>query len=237
MSKTIDFKNRYLKNLNTISLKEQAILEKSKVVVLGLGGIGGGVCEMLARVGVGNLTLVDGDVFEDSNLNRQLLCQEDLIGENKALAAQKRVSAINSKIKTNCISKYLDKSNIYEAIKNHDVIVDCLDSIDDRFMLEKAAKKALLPIVSGAIAGITAQTTTIFPNDKGYKAIYGNYDDQKKSKGVELETGNISYCALFSACLQSSECVKILLNKGNLLRNKLLIAQLLTNSFEIIDLI
>ncbi len=83
------FKERYDRNYNTFSPKEQKTLGFSKVIVVGLGGLGGGVCEMLARVGVGHLTLIDGDSFEASNLNRQLLSEESLIGVSKAQAAKK----------------------------------------------------------------------------------------------------------------------------------------------------
>ena len=227
---------RYDRNFNTLSHEEQKILGTSKAVVIGLGGLGGSVCEMLARIGIGHLTLIDGDVFEASNLNRQLLCQEDLIGFPKAQAAKNRVNAINSEVKVRYFIEYVDEVNLYEHIKDADVVMDCLDSIDTRFILQKAAQKASIPIVSGAIAGVAGQVTTIFPHDKGYELIYGQ-KGRKQSKGVETKTGNIAYCALFVAALQSSECLKVLLDRGDILRNKLLIAELWTNTFDIMDLV
>ncbi|MBU1695979.1 MAG: ThiF family adenylyltransferase, partial [Proteobacteria bacterium] len=95
---TLKIEERYDRNFNTLSLEEQKTLGTSKVVVIGLGGLGGSVCEMLARVGIGHLTLIDGDVFEASNLNRQLLSEEHLIGFPKAQAAKNRVNAINSEV-------------------------------------------------------------------------------------------------------------------------------------------
>ena len=231
-----NLKARYDRNFNTLSLEEQQKLGRSKVVVIGLGGLGGSVCEMLARIGVGHLTLIDGDVFEASNLNRQLLCQENLIGFPKAQAAKNRVNAINSEVKVRVFIEYVDESNLYDRIKDADVVMDCLDSIDTRFKLQKAAQKASIPIVSGAIAGVAGQVTTIFPQDKGYELIYGK-KGRKQSKGVETKTGNMAYCALFVAALQSSECLKLLLDRGDLLRNKLLIAELWTNTFDIMDLV
>ncbi|MCK5348115.1 MAG: HesA/MoeB/ThiF family protein [Desulfobacula sp.] len=233
---TSKFEGRYDRNFNTLSLEEQKILGASEVAVIGLGGLGGGVCEMLARVGVGHLTLIDGDFFESSNLNRQLLSEEHLIGIPKAQAAKNRVNAINSEVIVKHLVEYVDESNLYERIKNADVVMDCLDAIDTRFMLQKTAQKASIPIVFGAIAGVTGQVTTIFPGDKGYELIYGQ-KSRKQSKGVETKTGNIAYCALFVAALQSSECLKILLDRGDILRNKLLIAELWTNSFDIMDLV
>jgi molybdopterin/thiamine biosynthesis adenylyltransferase len=233
---TSKFEERYDRNFNTLSLEEQKTLGASKVVVIGLGGLGGSVCEMMARVGVGHLTLVDGDSFEASNLNRQLLSEEHLIGFPKAQAAKDRVAAINSEVLVTHLVEYLDDSNLYEWIKNADVIMDCLDAIDTRFMLQKAARKASIPIVSGAIAGVAGQVTTIFPGDKGYELIYGK-KAEKQSKGIETKTGNIAYCALFVAALQSSECLKVLLDRGDILRNRLLIAELWTNTFDIMDLV
>ncbi|SDT94044.1 HesA/MoeB/ThiF family protein [Desulfobacula phenolica] len=227
---------RYDRNFNTLTREEQTKLGNSKVVVIGLGGLGGGVCEMLARVGVGHLTLIDGDSFEASNLNRQLLSEEHLIGIPKAEAAKARVNSVNSEVIVTHRVEYVDESNLYETIKESDVVMDCLDSIDTRFKLQDAAKKASVPIVSGAIAGVTGQMTTIFPEDMGYELIYGK-KSREQSKGVELRTGNMAYCALFVAALQSSECVKILLDRGDLLRNKLLIAELWTNTFEVMELV
>ena len=231
-----NLKARYDRNFNTLSLEEQKKLGTSNVIVIGLGGLGGSVCEMLARVGIGHLTLIDGDVFEASNLNRQLLSEERLIGFPKAQAAKNRVNAINSEVKVRYFIEFVDESNMYERIKDADVVMDCLDSIDTRFKLQKAAQKASIPIVSGAIAGVAGQVTTIFPDDKGYELIYGK-KGRKQSKGVETRTGNIAYCAFFVAALQSSECLKVLLDRGDILRNKLLIAELWTNTFDIMDLV
>ncbi len=232
----LKFKERYDRNFNTLSFKEQKQLKALKVIVIGLGGLGGSVCEILARVGIGHLTLIDGDSFEPSNLNRQLLSQENLMGVSKAKAAKKRVNAINCEVHVDCFIEYLDESNMYGRIKNGDLIVDCLDTIDARFILQNAANKASIPIVSGAIAGMTGQVTSIYPGDMGYKLIYGE-EVQKQSKGVETITGNLGCCALFVAALQSAEVLKILLNRKDVLRNKLLISELWTNTFEIVELI
>ncbi|OGR14811.1 MAG: hypothetical protein A2097_13810, partial [Desulfobacula sp. GWF2_41_7] len=196
----LNFKERYDRNFNTFSHENQQKLEASTVVVIGLGGLGGSVCEMLARVGIGKLILVDGDVFEVSNLNRQILSEERLIGVPKAEAARDRVRAVNSGVEVIHRIEFLDEKNLYEHIKGSDVVMDCLDSIDIRFKLQDAAKKASVPIVSGAIAGVTGQVTTIFPEDKGYPLIYGE-KSRKQMKGVETKTGNIAYCALFTAAL------------------------------------
>jgi molybdopterin/thiamine biosynthesis adenylyltransferase len=227
---------RYSRNFDTLTRPQQAQLASSRVAVLGLGGLGGGVSEMLARTGVGHLTLIDGDVFEPSNLNRQLFCTEEVLGISKALAAEKRIRAVNSQVKITAVHQYADDDTFYDLIKDCDLVVDCLDSIPARFMLEHAAKKAQIPLVAGAIAGVTGQVTVIFPQDKGYELIYGK-KEHLPAKGIESRTGNISYCALMISALQASECIKVLLDRGDILRNKLLIMELWSNSFEVMDMI
>jgi len=227
---------RYARNFETLTRTEQARLASARVSVLGLGGLGGGVCEMLARTGVGHLTLIDGDVFEASNLNRQLLCTEALVGTSKAEAARQRICAVNSLVQVAPVAAYADKTNLFDMITGSDLVVDCLDSIPDRFMLQDAAQKAQIPLVAGAIAGVSGQVTVFFPEDKGYELIYGKRD-QLPARGIESRTGNISYCALMVAAVQASECIKVLLNRGDILRNKLLIMELWSNAFEIMDLV
>lgn len=226
---------RYSRNFNTLTNEDQSVLGNSRVCIAGLGGLGGAVAEMLARVGVGYLYLVDGDIFTISNLNRQILCTEELIGSAKADVALKRVKDINSTIQVRSFKRFLTSKNCGEILDMVDVVVDCLDSIDDRFMIEAAARKSSIPLVSGAIAGLSGQVTTIFPQDKGFELIYGkNYE--KNLKGIETRVGNLSFCAMFVAAIEVSEVVKVLLNRGDTLRNRLFLADLLTNTFEIMEL-
>ena len=229
-------KGRYDRNFETLTQDEQKKLNDSRVVIIGLGGLGGGVVEMLARTGVGRLTLVDGDVFDETNLNRQILSQEHLIGTPKAEVASQRVRHINSEVVVDHHIAFADKNTLPDLLDGADVVMDCLDSIDSRFTLQEAAQKEGVPIVSGAIAGVTGQVTTIFPKDLGYSLIYGKKSRSQKT-GVELKTGNISYCASLVSALQSSECIKVILKRGDILQNKLLIFQLWSNTFEIVNLI
>ena len=229
------FSDRYNRNFKSLTQKDQEKLGRSKVCIIGLGGLGGGVMEMLARIGIGNLKGIDNDTFDSTNLNRQLFSQENLLDTSKARAAEERIKSINSQIKISCSEILLTEQNAYELIKDSDIVIDCLDSISTRFLLQRAAKKACIPLVSGAIAGRSGQVSVIFPQDKGFELIYGK-KSRDNDKGVENELGNLSFCAFFISSIQTSECIKVLLKKGDILRNKLLIVDLLTNSFEIIKL-
>ena len=207
------------------------------VCVIGLGGLGGAVTEMLARIGVGHLTLVDGDRFDVSNLNRQMLSTEADIGLSKSDVAEKRVKSINSDVEITVHNIFLDSETAEGILKGSDVVVDCLDSIDDRFVLQDAAQGADIPLVSGAIAGTSGQVTTIFPEDKGFELIYGERGQLPHGKGVENGLGNLSFCAMFIASVQASETVKALLHRGDLLRNRLFIVDLMSNAFDVMSLI
>ncbi len=227
--------DRYCRNYNSLTREEQTLLAGSRVSIIGLGGLGGGVVEMLARIGVGSLFLIDGDRFDTTNLNRQILSTEALVGHPKAEAAKARVMAVNSGVRVTSCNGFLDDSNVDAIVDDADLVIDCLDSVDTRFLLEDACKRAGVPLISGAIAGTLGQIITIFPEDPGLALVYGERS-AKRAAGAENEMGNLSYCALFVAALQASEAVKVLLNRGELLRNRLLIADLMALSFDIVEL-
>ena len=135
---------RYARNMGTFSIQDQAVLEGSRVCIVGLGGLGGAVTEILARLGIGALTLVDGDVFEESNLNRQLLCTMENLGTSKA-GRPKPGRQINPLVRARIHDVFLDAGNAARLIEGADAAVDCLDSLKTRFVLEKAAKAAGIP--------------------------------------------------------------------------------------------
>ncbi len=232
----MEMKKRYARNFQSISLAEQEHLAGARVCIVGLGGLGGGVVEMLARIGVGTLDLVDGDCFDESNLNRQLLSTERGIGMPKSLAARERVEAINKTVQVNAFNAFLKRDNAAQIMGNAHVVVDCLDSIRDRFLLQDLARIQGIPLVSGAIAGTSGQVTVIYPEDSGFKLIYGNAQEAGEA-GIEQQLGNLAHCALLVASLQCSEVLKVLLGRGEMLRNRLLICDLMTNTFEVMQLV
>ena len=232
----MEIRNRYTRNFQSISPTEQELLANARVCVAGLGGLGGGVVEMLARIGVGTLDLADGDCFDESNLNRQLLSTEKGVGTPKSQAARERVGAINSTVKVNAFNAFLGRENAAKIMGNAHVVVDCLDSIPDRFLLQELTRIRGIPLVSGAIAGTSGQVTVIYPGDPGFKLIYGRPQEAEK-RGLEQQLGNLAHCALLVASLQCSEVIKVLLGRGEILRNQLLICDLMTNTYEVMQLI
>ena len=225
-------KERYIRNIEAISEEENAALFDKKVCVIGCGGLGGYIIEILARIGVGNLIVVDGDVFEESNLNRQLLSKTDLLGKSKAESAYRRVLEINPEVKVKYIYDFLDESNYSEIINNSDVAVDALDNIKTKKFLQRACEELGIPLVHGAIGGWYGQVTTIFPGDRTLDIIYKGEEE----KGQKKILGNLPFTASYTASLQSAEVIKLLIKRGDLLRKKILFMDLLNNESEIINL-
>jgi molybdopterin/thiamine biosynthesis adenylyltransferase len=227
---------RYRRNFNTINFAEQITLLSSKVAVVGCGGLGGNIIELLARLGVGNIITVDGDIFKESNLNRQILCTEKNIIKEKAISAASRIKYINSSIDTQYYSQFIDTQNINNIIQDRDVVIDALDNIPSRFILEKACKKLKIPFIHGAINGLQGQVTTIFLEDKGLTAIYGP-EDRYHEKPVANQVSVLSVTPSLIASLQVTEVLKILLKRGKPLRNRLLLINLEENDFSIVDIL
>jgi molybdopterin/thiamine biosynthesis adenylyltransferase len=223
--------DRYQKNREMLSTQECDMLHEKRVCVVGCGGLGGYVIEMLGRLGIGYLTVVDGDDFDMSNLNRQLLSQEDNLSQSKAFEAKQRMAAVNSEVEVNPIEAFLTEENALEILSAHDVIVDATDGIATRFCLQEMAKKLEIPLVYGAIGGWYAQVCTILPGDDTLNRIYKSHI----GKGIEQRLGNPSFTPALAASTQVSEVLKLLLGRGDLLRHRLLIMDLYWNDFEVIE--
>ena len=226
---------RYQRNLGVISPSEQTKLLQSKVVIIGAGGLGGTVLELLTRMGIGELIIADKDLIVDSNLNRQILSNETTLGQNKAEVAVRRVKEINSSIEITGHSVFIDSDNVKKIIKGAEVVVDALDNLPTRFILQKACRDLNIPLVHGAIAGFNGQLTTIFPQDKGLELIYGS-DRDLPEHGSEVTLGAPTVTPALIASLEAQEVIKILLKRGKLFRNKLLYLDIEEGTVEILNL-
>jgi molybdopterin/thiamine biosynthesis adenylyltransferase len=224
----------YVRNQKSLSNAEQVKLLQTHVAIIGLGGLGGTVTEILARVGIGALTLVDGDVFEDSNLNRQLLSSTDQLGKPKAAVAAARVAALNPAVDTREMTEFLTLENAPAILADTAIAVDCLDSIASRFLLEQGCRDRGIPLVTAAIGGTSGQAMVIYPGDIGLSQIYGN-PDTAADKGVEKTLGTLPFAAITLACIESAEVVRIAIGRGPALRNRLLITDLFEHSSDLVD--
>ena len=227
---------RYVRNMKTFSPQDQVALLKAQVSVVGLGGLGGTVVEILSRLGIGTLNVIDGDTFEESNLNRQFLSTPRMMAKSKADAAERRIKEINPSIIVKQHSRFLDQNNGLDLLGRPEVIVDCLDNLKTRFVLERLCRQIGSPLVSAAVAGSSGHVTTIYPQDQGLKLIYGD-PAKTPPHGAEASLGTVPYSVTFLAALECAEIVKIIQHKGSLLRNKLLVADLNDAVFDVINLI
>lgn len=223
--------DRYSKN-GIFSELEQKVIKKSKVCLIGCGGLGGNILEMLLRLGIGSITIVDGDVFDQSNLNRQLLSNVENMNKSKVAEGVKRAKLVNPEIEVLPIQDSLNEENARDLINNHDVVIDALDNISTRFILQKACEEEKIPLVHGAVAGWYGQVTTILPGNKSFNKIYPD----RLKKDVKDRLGNPSFTPMLVASAQVSEVVKLLIARGEILSNKVLYIDTVDNEYFIIDL-
>ncbi len=218
------FPARYQRNRNMISVAEQLQLFRSSVAVIGCGGLGGYVIEELARLGVGRIVAVDPDIFEEHNLNRQLLSSPGNLGKPKVEAALTRVNEINPAVTVTPIRDAFCTANGPELLEGVTVAVDALDSIAYRLELAETCTELGIPMVHGAIGGWYGHVTTQLPGDSTVQSIYRNWVE---GKGIEKHLGNPAFTPAVIASLEVAEVCKIVLGKGDLLRNRKLSIDLL----------
>lgn len=214
---------RYVRNRNVLSSAEQLKLAESKVAVVGAGGLGGNVIFLLARLGIGHLVVVDHDVFEETNLNRQALCDMNTIGIDKPGSAVDRVAEINPGVEVIAVQTKINSSNVCEILRYCHIVVDALDNIPDRLILEKGAKSMKIPIIHGALAGFEGRIMTIFPGDSGLENLYGSGDTPFiPAETPEAVLGVPAVTPSIIASFQVMEVIKIILNRGRVLRNMMI---------------
>lgn len=212
---------RYRRNLGTVGWEGQRRLLETTVAVVGAGGLGGWIIEGLARMGVGRLIIVDGDCFEENNFNRQLGCTEEALGRPKAQVLAERVAQVNSAVQVSAHHAWLTLENAPQLLDGAQVVVDALDTLPARYLLQDAAARLGAPLVHGAIAGFTGQVMTIWPGDAGLRALYGQ--EPPFERGVETSLGNPAATPMMIAAWEIQEVVKLITGVGQPLRQRLLL--------------
>jgi molybdopterin-synthase adenylyltransferase len=226
---------RYRRNLGTVGYAGQIALLQARVAIVGAGGLGGWVIESLARMGVGQLDLFDGDVFEEGNLNRQLGCTEATLGRSKVQVLAERVAQVNSAVSVNAHVLWVSNDNAADILSGVDLVVDALDTLPARFVVQRAATALGIPLVHGAIAGYTGQVMTILPGDAGLEALYG--PGPYPERGIEVDVGNPSATPMMVAAWQAQQVVKLLTGATEgLLRMRLMLLDAQAGDVTIIAL-
>ncbi len=225
---------RYQRNRNAMTVGDQLTLFRSSVAVIGCGGLGGYVVEELARLGVGRIVVIDPDVFEEHNLNRQLFSTPANLETAKVEAALKRIGEINPAVTLVPIQAAFSPENGADLLRGCQVAVDALDSIKVRLELADVCTSMNIPFVHGAIAGWFGHVATQFPGDDTLQTIYRSWES---GKGVEQTLGNPSFTPAVIASLEVAEACKLLLGQGTPLRGRQLIIDLFSMEMQIIDIV
>jgi len=193
--------------LKEVGRDGQAILQNKKVVIVGVGALGTVAAELLARAGVGSLILIDRDMVEESNLQRQILFDEKSIGKNKASAAEKRIKEINSEIKVEFHSIHLNSQNI-ELLQSTDLILDCTDNLQTRFLINDYCKKEEKIWIYAAAIKTSGYVMPVFPNGPCLQCFLTESSQETCDTVGVLNTITVSI-----ASLQATLALKILLGK------------------------
>ena len=170
------------RQMSIVTRSEQQRFKDAKITVIGCGGIGGQTIEMLARMGVGELVLVDEDAFDISNLNRQTLATLSDVGLDKSAVAKDKIRLINPYVKVTSFNKHVDETNIDKIISDSDIVIDALDNVLTRVIVSRKAKEKEIPYIHGAIHGTLGQLTVFLPDgERTYEEMFN-----LPSKGKEL---------------------------------------------------
>ena len=212
------------RQMSIVTRSEQERFKDGKITVIGCGGIGGETIEMLARMGIGELVLVDKDAFDLSNLNRQTLATISDLGLDKSAVAAEKVRLINPYVKTTIFNEHVDQSNIGKVIGDSDIVIDALDNVLTRVIVSRAAKEKGIPYIHGAIHGTLGQITVFLPNsDKTYEEMFNlpsighELDDETIDALKNVTSGVppvIGPTPNLIGCLEAFEAYKIITGVG-----------------------
>lgn len=208
--------------------EEIKILENKRIAVIGCGGLGGYVLEMLARFGIGEIVIVDYEVFNAKNISRQVMSNQASLGKYKVNEAVMWIKQVNPFIYLKGIIEKLNKDNAQQILKGCDMVMDCVDNVETKFILQDTCEQLDIPLIHGAVEGWTGQVSTILPNDKTLDKLY-------KDEDIDKQMERSSFIPAAVASYQVTECIKVLLEKGEILRNKVLFIDLLNNKNTLID--
>jgi sulfur-carrier protein adenylyltransferase/sulfurtransferase len=203
--------------------------------VIGCGGLGCPVLQFLAAAGIGNIGIIDNDIVEEGNLQRQILFSTEDIGKPKVFAAVEKLDKYNPLVTITAIQHKLEISNAIEIIRQYQIIVDCSDNFTTRYLVNDACILQDKPLVSGSIYKFEGQVT-VFNYQKGptYRCLYPAPPDQKFGSNCS-ETGVMGTITGLTGTLMANEVIKIIVGLGNVLSGKLLTFDLLSSRFSTFD--
>jgi len=224
--------------LKDIGASGQKKIIQSKVLIIGMGGLGCPVAEFLTRAGVGTLGIIDYDNVDLSNIHRQSLYNVNDIKKSKVLVAKKKLKKINSKTNIICHKIRIDKNNLKKIIKEYNYIVDGSDNFETKFLINDTCKKFKKFLVTGAISKFNGHIFTFDFKDIKTPCIRSFFQEKKISDDIlncEYE-GVLGTVAGIIGTIQANEILKKILNIGENLNGYILILDLLNLNFRKVKL-
>ncbi|TDN86358.1 adenylyltransferase/sulfurtransferase [Salegentibacter sp. 24] len=226
---------RYKKQIGLPQVGEngQEKLKNSKVLVIGVGGLGCAVLPYLAAAGIGKLGLVDGDRVDESNLQRQVLFREKTVGKFKVTEARKQLLALNSEVKIENYQEFLNGENALQLIKNYDLVVDCTDSLAVRYLINDACVLSGKAFVYASVYKFEFQVSVFnFKSGPTYRCLFP--DEKAEVQNCE-DAGVLGTTVGLSGMFQATEILKIIMDAGEVLSGKLLMYNTLFNRQDIFE--
>jgi molybdopterin/thiamine biosynthesis adenylyltransferase/rhodanese-related sulfurtransferase len=226
-------KQRYSRHLliPEVGSVGQARLLGSKALFIGAGGLGSPAALYLAAAGVGTIGIVDFDVVDLSNLQRQILHTNDRIGERKVESARKTINALNPDVKVIPHEEMLVAGNVDRIIAGYDVIIDGTDTFETRYLLNDAAVAKNIPVVHASVFRFEGQLTTFIPYEGPcYRCLYPTPPPPELAPGCSV-AGVLGVVPGIMGMLQANEALKVLLGIGDTLSGRLLLFDALDTSF------
>ena len=227
---------RYARQQAILSEAGQALLARKRVLIVGCGGLGGHLIENMLRIGVGHIVAVDPDKFESSNLNRQLLSTVPLLGSSKTEAAAARAKAVNPEVEFRAVKEAFSAQNADELVRGCDLVLDGLDNVPDRLLLEDVCARHRVPLVHGAIEGELVQAAVVPPGSGMLHTLYVRAAFGNEANGQETKA-SIAYTPACCAAIQCAQALKLLLGERPTLWGKLLQLNLATMTEDVLSLI
>ena len=207
--------DRYKRQILLFGEEGQERLKSAHIFIAGAGGLGSPISIYLAVAGIGTITVVDKDVVELTNLNRQILHYDRDIGKKKTASAEEKLTAINPDIRIRAVDTTIDESNVSRLVGRADGIVDAMDNFPTRYLLNETAVKKKIPLFHGAIRGLYGQATTIIPGQTPcLRCIFPNAPPKEVFPVVGVTPA-------FIGMIQATEVLKYLVGNGKLLKNRL----------------
>ena len=206
-------RQRYSRNIASIGEEAQTILLESKVLIIGIGGLGSPVLHYLSAVGIGEIGIIDSDRVALDNLQRQVIYDETMIGRCKVNCAREKINKLNYDVKINAYNKAFDATNAQDMISQYDIIIDCSDNFETRFLLNRVCYNAQKPFVSGAAVDFQGYAAIFKSNFPCYQCFCAQIPD-KNTKPNCISNGIIGSITGIIGGLQAQIAICEILDIG-----------------------